>query len=397
MDTIVAGSKPAGKSKTRYTCISADSHLDLVWLPYDLFTKNATAQMKDRMPYVVESPDGPLWVSKKGAKFGLAGGVGSSGMKYTPGEVIRSDIMAKEGVWSAQSRDSHRMSDPEQRLKDQYRDGIEAEVIYGILKASHHLKDPEAGLEMTRIYNDFLIDFCKAYPERLLGLAVIQGVDVGMAVQEVRRVAKRGIKGIELSVTADMVPLFDRRWDALWQELNDNELPIHFHGTTMAFTWPARQAHWSNTEFAAANAMYVTNTQMGAAATLSAMIFGGQLERFPRLKVVFGESGIGWIPFFLVRMDYQWEEQFRKQLDLKLRPSDYWQRQCRATFQYDVVGAKLIDFLGEHTIMWASDFPHPQGVWPDSQEYIQKQFGDLPEHLRHKIICGNAVTTYRLG
>ena len=82
MDTVAASKGPAQGTKTKYMCISADSHLDLVWLPPDLFTRNASAAMKDRVPYVVDSPDGPLWVSKKGAKFGLAGGVGSMSRQH---------------------------------------------------------------------------------------------------------------------------------------------------------------------------------------------------------------------------------------------------------------------------------------------------------------------------
>ena len=71
-------------------------------------------------------------------------------------------------------------------------------------------------------------------------------------------------------------------------------------------------------------------------------------------------------------MDAEWEDQF-KELDLKMTPSEYWRRQCYATYQSDPVGVKLLDELGEDNIMWGSDFPHPDGIWPDSQEYIQKR------------------------
>jgi predicted TIM-barrel fold metal-dependent hydrolase len=368
-----------------------------VWLPPALFTENASAAMKDRMPYVADSPDGPMWVAKSGAKFGLAGGMGSSGKKYVKDYSIRADLMAAEGLYNEASRDSHRVSDPDQRVKDQDRDGIQAEVVYGILKAAHILNDPEAAWEMNRVYNDFLSSFCKTYPDRLIGLAVILGTDVDLAVQEVKRVAALGLKGIELSITANMVPLFDLRWEPLWSALEESGMPIHFHGTPVAFNWPTRPDHWSDLEFAVANATYVANTQMGAHATLGAMIYGGQLERHPKLQVVLGESGIGWIPFYLDRLDYEWEESFHKQLDLKMKPSDYWRRQCHATFQYEKSGAHMLDLLGDETIMWASDFPHPQGVWPDSQEFIQKQFGNLSPEVRHKIIAGNAAKVYGLS
>jgi predicted TIM-barrel fold metal-dependent hydrolase len=109
--------------------------------------------------------------------------------------------------------------------------------------------------------------------------------------------------------------------------------------------------------------------------------------------MVIGESGIGWIPYILDHMDLEWEDQF-KDLDLKMKPSDYWRRQCYATYQSDRIGIKLLDEIGEDNIMWGSDFPHPDGIWPDSQEYIQRELGHLPPATRHKIVCGNAARLY---
>ncbi len=68
-----------------YKCISADCHIDLIWLPPDLFTNNASAALKERMPFVTGGPDGPVWVTKAGAQFGLADGMGSGGRTYVPG------------------------------------------------------------------------------------------------------------------------------------------------------------------------------------------------------------------------------------------------------------------------------------------------------------------------
>ena len=85
-----------------YTRISADCHIDMPWLPPDLFTSNASALMKDRMPYVVDGPDGPQWTTKKGAPFGLVGGIGSTGTKYVPGQNQRVDVMAATGLYDDQ-------------------------------------------------------------------------------------------------------------------------------------------------------------------------------------------------------------------------------------------------------------------------------------------------------
>src|SRR5882672_9026933 len=90
----------------------------------------------------------------------------------------------------------------------------------------------------------------------------------------------------------------------------------------------------------------------------------------------FGEGGAGWLAYALHRMDFEFEDRFRDLM--KLKPSEYWRRQCRATFQFDPIGAKLIEDIGVETIMWGSDYPHTDGVWPESQKYIDEQFAGLP-------------------
>ena len=123
------------------------------------------------------------------------------------------------------------------------------------------------------------------------------------------------------------------------------------------------------------------------------IIFGGVLEKFQDLHIVIGESGIGWIPYILEHMDLEWEDQF-KDLTLTMKPSEYWHRQCRATYQSDKVGIRLLDILGEDNIMWGSDFPHPDGVWPDSQDFIDQELAELTEAQQNKIICENAAKLY---
>ena len=120
----------------RYTRISADCHLDLPWMPPDLFTSRASAAMKPRMPHVADGPDGPYWTCRNGASFGLVNGVGPAGHKYVPGQHHRVDIMAKTGLYADGQQGIRRVSDPELRIKDMDRDGVDAEVIYGILAAA---------------------------------------------------------------------------------------------------------------------------------------------------------------------------------------------------------------------------------------------------------------------
>jgi len=140
-------------------------------------------------------------------------------------------------------------------------------------------------------------------------------------------------------------------------------------------------------------AVHITSFQMFMSMVLMGMIYGGVLERYPRITLVLGEGGIGWIPYILDRMDLEWEDQFHD-LGLRMAPREYWRRQCKATFQSDKVGVKLLDELGVDNVMWASDFPHPDGIWPDSTEYIDRELGHLPADVRQKIVCENAAKLY---
>jgi predicted TIM-barrel fold metal-dependent hydrolase len=353
----------------KYDVISADCHIDLIWLPPDLFTTHAPAALRDRMPYVTDGPRGKEWVTKNGASFGLMNGMGSAGRLYEPGKIHRSDRMASTGLYDDGKKGIRRLTDPDLRLKEQDRDGVQAEVLYGILGATNRLNDNEAAGTMLRIYNDWLADFCGHHPERFAGLANIPNHSVEEAVTEIERVAKRGnVRGLEIARRHDMTPLWDPWWNPVWDAISASGLPVHFH----TIGGPGRDfSNLTGKTLLAARAASITSFQM-----------------------VIGEAGTGWIPYILDRMDAEWEDQF-KELDLTMKPSEYWQRQCYATYQSDPIGVKLIDELGVDNIMWGSDFPHPDGIWPDSQEYIQKELGHLPEAVRKKVVCDNAAKLYR--
>src|SRR5260221_347803 len=322
----------------KYDVISADCHVDLIWLPPDLFTANAPAAVKDRMPYVTDGPRGKEWVTKSGASFGLMNGMGSAGRQYVPGAIQRSDRIASTGLY----------------------------------------EDGQKGI--------------RRHPDRFAGLACIPNHDIDAAVQEIERVAARGaVRGLEIARKYDMTALWDPWWNPVWDAAAASGLPLHFHtigGARRDFS------KLTGKTLLAARAASITSFQMHMADVLMSIIFSGVLEHRPHLKIVIGEAGTGWIPYILDRMNAEWEDQF-KDLDLKMKPSDYWYRQCYATYQSDPVGVKLLDELGEDNIMWGSDFPHPDGIWPDSQEYIEKELGHLPEATKKKIVCDNAAKLYR--
>ena len=332
--------------------------------------------MRDRMPFVADGPDGPQWVTKAGATFGLKNGVGPSGAKLVPGQNRRVDIMAETGLFADGKKDIRRVSDPDLRLKDMERDGVDAEVIFGILGSASKLKDNQAAAEMFRIYNDWLKEFCSHYPDRHIGLACLPYGDIEWAVAgglphrqdgparagavvlvghgaDVASVLGAAVAGRERGAVAAAFP----------------HLP----------TTPPRAREMASGQVRRA-AMFtgVSAFQMGLIHILAAMIGAGVFERYPRLRVSFGESGIGWIPYALDRMDFEFEDRFRDLM--KLKPSEYWQRQCKATFQFDPIGPKLLNvnnLMTVDTLMWGSDYPHTDGIWPESTKYIEEQFKGL--------------------
>ena len=375
----------------KYHFISADCHIDLIWLPPDLFTANAPAALKDRMPHVAEGRKGMQWVAKNGGKFGLMNGMGSAGRQYVPGEIHRSDRMASTGLYDDGRKGIRRLTDPELRLKDQERDGVQAEVLYGILGSSMRLQDDEAATEMLRIYNLWLAGFCRTHPDRYAGLASIPSHDIRAAVAEVKRVADDGVlRGLDIANRPDIPPFWDPCWNPLWEIAEEAKLPVHLH--TIGGTLPDLRK-LEHKVGRAAFATTISSFQMYMSIPLMAIIFAGVLEHHPGLRMVIGESGIGWIPYILDHMDLEWEDQF-KDLDLKMKPSEYWRRQCYATYQSDRIGIKLLDEIGVDNVMWGSDFPHPDGVWPDSREFIQRELGHLAADVRRKIVCENAGKFY---
>src|SRR3982751_4042650 len=138
----------------KYDVISADCHVDLIWLPPDLFTANAAAAFRDRMPYVTDGPRGREWVTKNGASFGLDAGMGSAGRQDEPGKVHRSVRMATNGLYDPEQQRIRRLTDPDLRLQDQDRDGIQAEVLYGVLGATSRLNDDEAAGGNLGLFNE---------------------------------------------------------------------------------------------------------------------------------------------------------------------------------------------------------------------------------------------------
>jgi predicted TIM-barrel fold metal-dependent hydrolase len=286
------------------------------------------------------------------------------------------------------------------RLEDMARDGVDATVMYGPI-VPLLIKEPELRRVCYRAYNEWLAEFCATAPDRLVGAGLIPIDDPKPAADEVRYLKQLGLRtGMFLAARAEL-PLWDDAWEPLWEAAAETGLPIGFH-----LGGGLRTVAYSGPKAADAGNMGVrvscSTLQMDEA--LAALIFSGALERYPGLRIVLAETGIGWLPYMLERMD----DTYQKFLDadtywrahgglrLTMAPSAYFRRQVWATFQTDHIGLRLIDTLGEDRVMWASDYPHADSTWPESQQAIAASFKDVAPGARHRILCQNAKALYGL-
>ena len=129
---------------------------------------------------------------------------------------------------------------------------------------------------------------------------------------------------------------------------------------------------------------------------LTSVILSGVCQRHPGLRLVLGESGIGWLPYMLERLDDTYEERLADDLALPLPPSAYFKRQIWATFQKDLHGVRAMAAIAPDNVMWGSDYPHRDGTWPFSRKAIEEQFRDIPEGIACRMLWDNVRRLYRI-
>jgi len=366
--------------------ISADSHVNE---PGDLWVERIDKQFRDRAPRVVENLPG----QRPGAYFVLEGippihlaqGMGAGKKPEELPQFFQTSTYEdrRPGGW-----------DPAERLKDMDIDGVEADVIYTTLGFRQFwLTDAPLQRACFRVYNDWLAEYCAYAPKRLAGLALISLYDVAEGVKELRRCAGRGLKGalIWASPPEDR-PYGATDYDPFWAEAQALGIPISLHSIT-GMGAESRLAIRQPLDRYVRSAVLCHEVQR----TLVVLIFSGVLERFPHLKLVSAENEVGWLPFFLQKLDQAQEEyRYLYPAPLKLTPSEYFRRQIFATFIDDAVGVATREFIGAENIMWSSDYPHTVSTWPHSRAVVERDFKNIPEKEKRLIVRENVVRLYSL-
>jgi uncharacterized protein len=379
-----------------YTLVSGDNHIDLTYCPPDLWSSQAPAKWKLLVPRVEELEDGLHWFVE-GHDKGMWNGIGPGFMKYQAGMFSHIDAMKAYGFeWNNHPGAQARPTTPELRLADLDRDGLDAEIIYGCLMINDLIADGEHRAWANTVYNDWAADFAKrADPNRLFPLAVLPNNDPLVAAAELRRCARLGLKGGDLAFKRMVVPLYHHDWYPLWEAAAECQFPISFHSTGFkglrAPDTPQMEREYLLEWRLVRSALF----QLDGMEVLVSLITSGACEQYPEFRFILGESGVTWIPYVLDRLDTEYEDRARG-LGFSMKPSDYFRRQGYTTYQQDQYIEPIIPLVGEDNIIWGADYPHPDCIWPESRQHLEKNLGTLPERVRRKITCDNVVKLYHL-
>jgi predicted TIM-barrel fold metal-dependent hydrolase len=357
---------------------SCDDHLDLSAVPPDVWESRLPSAAAGRGPHV-ETRDGTsVWVCEDRV-------IGRSGISAKTADAVKKlSAIGRAGI----EDDGFRAGTPKLRLEDMDRDGLWVSVIYGPAALGLPIQDPELQRLSFAAWNDWALEeFNAVAPDRLCALAFLPGHSPEAAAAELERAAGLGHRGAILD--AFSVDIGDPAWDRLWAVAEQTGLPISFHikgGSWSGLSY--RLGKWQSAAFAS-----IMPLQFDEA--LATMVFSGALERHPGCKLVLAESGIGWLPYFLARMDLEWHA-LRDKIDgsITTSPSELFRRQVIATFEEEALGGELIPLLGADSCMWASDYPHTDSTFPNSRDAIEETLGSLPAADRRKITAGNCARLY---
>jgi len=379
--------------------ISADSHM---MEPADLWEERLDNKFRDRAPKVVknERGSGYLFVAPGVRPFPVAGGfgIGKSGAELKE-HLKKGYEAARPSGW-----------DPAERLKDQDIDGVTAEVIYTTLGMPlFGLDDDELRRACFAVYNDWVAEFRSYCPSRLHPVALISLDDIPLAVKELERCAKIGLKGGMIwGVPPDDQPYFSELYDPFWAAAQEMKMPLSLHVITQRNQKrrePGKDRgeeppHDQGTSSLGGLKLLIGTMRpvYEVQRTLSSFIFGKVFERFPGLRIVSAENDTGWIAHFMHRLDHMYEKfgTMRDETKLGMRPSEYVRRNIWATFQDDAIGPMTYKYFGENNYMWASDFPHADSTWPNSLKVIKQDFSGVPDEVTRKIVRDNAVKLYQI-
>jgi len=284
--------------------------------------------------------------------------------------------------------------DPHERIKDMDLDGIDAAFLYpslGLLMGT--VQDPQLAATICRAYNRWLADYCRPYPDRLFGVAMLPMQAVELAIVEMRYARH------ELGMRAGFLrpnPYQGRMlhhpvYEPFWAEAQTLDCAIGLHeGASGSSGFAAVGVD----RFESRGARHIISHTMEMMLACLSVIWGGVCDRFPGVRIGFLEAGGGWLPGWLDRMDRHFEDRGFNDTNLRLKPSEYFKRQCWISFEPVENGiAYAAEHLGADKLLWATDYPHGDGYFPGAPASVAKK---VPDKMRHAVMAQGAMDFYKL-
>lgn len=315
------------------------------------------------------------------------------------------EFAANTSMWTSYEQMRPGCYDPRERLKDMDQDGVWAQVAFPNFPrfAGHRFlagRDKELALLCIRAYNDFIIDdWSGADPERLMGLAVLPLWDPELAAAEVRRAAQKGVRAVAFSENPTVLGLpsiHTPHWDPVWAAVADVDLPICMHIGSSS-------RHYTTSDDAPPQVL-LSLVGVNAMMTCADWIFSGVFDRFPKLRIVLSEGGAGWAPYVIERAE-KIHHHFLSDKNngsptmagrAERSPAEVFRDHIYVCMINEDFAAHSLDYLPVDNLLWESDFPHMDSLWPHSRTMLERSLADVPDQDARKIGELNARAVFKL-
>lgn len=287
-----------------------------------------------------------------------------------------------------QMKDRHaQLSDVETRLRDMDRMGIDVQALSPAPSQYYYYADPDVGRALSREINERIAQIVATHPDRFVGMGTVPLQDAKMATRELERCVKKlGLRGVEIGTNVNGVDLADQRLglDPFFAKAQDLDVVVFMH--PMGFTHADRMTdHYFNN---------IIGNPLESTLAVSHLIFGGVLDRFPRLKFCIAHGG-GYLAHYHARMDHGWKARPDARTVVKKKPSSYLKRFFFDTVTFDAgLLETLIDRYGVNHVLLGSDYPYDMG--DDDPVKLVERVAGLSDSDRKLINGGNAARLLKL-
>jgi predicted TIM-barrel fold metal-dependent hydrolase len=287
--------------------------------------------------------------------------------------------------------------DPIERLKALDIDGVDAEVLFPNPPGGSYYEygDAEFELACVETYNDILGDWRRA-SDRYLPLAIMPYLNEPKVIaREIERAVGKGHRGVNVAgrMPKGLPHLASAHWHPVWDICQELNVPIHFHGSANLDTAISAKT-WSGYTVRQQHSAFTSTSSVTPAQIIPHFIFSGLTERFPRLKIVFAEAGVGGLNYVIAACDHEWQTRRLWTEGLATRPSDAVRRQMYVNFWFEAEGIKLREEIGVDNLMWESDYPHVASYYPRSWHEIERVLNGVSAADRQKLLYQNALKVY---